>query len=138
MRVSFGVLAGAAFALSALPAAAHHGWGGNVDQVTEMTGVVVSPVSLSGPHGTMKIKTADGKTWDITLAPPFRTSAAGLKQDTIPVGAMLLVRIPFRPEVEVVCRAEVIYSDPGRGLGLRFVDLSAEGRAMLEHEIGNG
>ena len=91
MRILTGVLASAAFALSALPAYAHHGWGGNVDQVSEMTGVVVSPVSLSGPHGTMKIKTADGKTWDITLAPPFRTSAAGLKQDTIPVGAMVTV-----------------------------------------------
>ena len=91
LRISLGALAGASLALSALPAAAHHGWGGNVDQVSEMTGVVVSPVSLSGPHGTMKIKTADGKTWDITLAPPFRTSAAGLKQDTLKAGDMVTV-----------------------------------------------
>jgi len=91
VRMSFGTLAGATLALSALPAMAHHGWGGNVDQVSEMTGVVVSPVSLSGPHGTMKIKTADGKTWDITLAPPFRTSSAGLKQDTLKVGDMVTV-----------------------------------------------
>jgi hypothetical protein len=39
----------------------------------------------------MKIKTADGKVWDITLAPPYRTSSAGLKQDTIPVGSMVTV-----------------------------------------------
>src|ERR1044071_7837450 len=90
-RISLGALAGAALALSALPAVAHHGWGGNVDQVTEMSGMVVQPVSLSGPHGTMKIKTADGKTWDITLAPPFRTSSAGLKQDTLKVGDMVTV-----------------------------------------------
>ena len=68
-------------------------------------------------------------------------SAGGLYMNTtatIPQGAVLLVRIPFRPNETVVCRAEVIYSEPGRGLGLRFIDLSDEGRALLEHEIGNG
>ena len=84
--------AAAVLSLSVLPASAHHGWGGNVDQVSEMTGVVVEGVKLAGPHGTMKIKTEDGKTWDLTLAPPFRTSSAGLKPDTIPVGAMVTVR----------------------------------------------
>ena len=59
-------------------------------------------------------------------------------QATIPQGAMLLVRIPFRSDATMVCRAEVIYSEPGRGLGLRFIDLSDEGRALLEHEIANG
>jgi hypothetical protein len=83
---------GAIFVLAPLPASAHHGWGGNVDAVTDMTGIVVEGVKLSGPHGTMKIKTADGHTWDITLAPPYRTASAGLKQDTIPVGAMVTVR----------------------------------------------
>ena len=92
LRATIGAIAGAAALAFALPAAAHHGWGGNVDQVTDMTGVVVEGVKLAGPHGTMKIKTADGKVWDITLAPPFRTSSAGLKQDTIPVGAMVTVR----------------------------------------------
>jgi hypothetical protein len=93
LGAGLGAIAGAvAFTLSALPAAAHHGWGGNVDQVSEMTGTVVEGVRLAGPHGTMKIKTADGKTWDLTLAPPARTSSAGLRQDTIPVGAMVTVR----------------------------------------------
>lgn len=59
-------------------------------------------------------------------------------QATIPQGAMLMVRIPFRADAEVVCRAEVIYSEPGRGLGLRFRDLSDEGRAVLEREVANG
>lgn len=56
-------------------------------------------------------------------------------QTVIPQGAMLLVRIPFRPDTEVVCRAEVIYSDPGRGVGLRFRDVTDEGRAVLEREV---
>jgi hypothetical protein len=93
LRAGLGAIAcGAVLVLSQLPAAAHHGWGGNVDQVTDMTGVVVSGVSLAGPHGTMKIRTADGHVWDITLAPPYRTSQSGLKQDTIPVGATVTVR----------------------------------------------
>ena len=59
-------------------------------------------------------------------------------QAEIPQGAMLLVRIPFRPDAEVVCRAEVIYSEPGRGVGLRFRDVTEEGRAVLEREVSNG
>jgi hypothetical protein len=54
---------------STIPAFAHHGWGGNVDEVTAMTGTVTEGVKLAGPHGTMKIMTSDGKVWDITLAP---------------------------------------------------------------------
>ena len=83
---------GAAVILAPLSASAHHGWGGNVDQVSDMTGVVVESVKLAGPHGTMKIRTADGKVWDITLAPPYRTSEAGLKQDSIPIGEKVTVR----------------------------------------------
>jgi hypothetical protein len=59
-------------------------------------------------------------------------------QTVIPHGAVLLVRIPFRPDAEVVCRAEVIYSEPGRGVGLRFRDVTAEGRAVLERELSHG
>ena len=92
MRLNTIVLAAAISMASTIPAFAHHGWGGNVDEVTAMTGMVTEGVKLAGPHGTMKIMTSDGKVWDITLAPPFRTTSAGLKQDTIPVGAMVTVR----------------------------------------------
>lgn len=59
-------------------------------------------------------------------------------QASIPQGAVLMVRIPFRPNVEVVCRAEVIYSEPGRGVGLQFRDVTEDGRAVLERELANG
>jgi hypothetical protein len=65
-------------------------------------------------------------------------SPGGLYMNTqamIPEGAVLLVRIPFRRDAEFVCRAEVIYSEPGRGLGLRFRDLTDEARALLEREL---
>jgi hypothetical protein len=69
-----------------VPAIAHHGWGGYSDKEFEISGTVESPVSLAGPHATMKIK-VDGKIWDVVLAPPARTENAGLKEGTIPVGA---------------------------------------------------
>ena len=91
LRTFLSAAAGIGALVLAIPASAHHGWGGNVDQVTDMTGTVVSSVSLAGPHATMKIN-ADGHVWDITLAPPFRTREAGLKDGTIPVGETVTVR----------------------------------------------
>jgi hypothetical protein len=88
-------LALAAFALVALvavPAVAHHGWGGQAEQESTLTGVVESPVSLAGPHGAFKLKTSDGQVWDITLAPSNRTAAAGLKEGVLPLGATVSVR----------------------------------------------
>ena len=68
-------------------------------------------------------------------------SPGGLYMNTqadIPSGAMLLVRIPFQPGVEVVCPAEVIYSEPGKGVGLRFRDVPDEAMAVLKRETLNG
>ena len=78
------------FVLSALPVLPHHGWGGNLDEEFEITGTVETGVSLAGPHATMKVR-ADGKVWDITLAPPPRTDQAGLKEGVIPVGAKVTI-----------------------------------------------
>jgi hypothetical protein len=79
-----------ALSISVVPAWAHHGWGGNSDEEFDLTGTVESPVSLAGPHATMKLK-VEGKIWDITLAPPARTEAAGLKEGVIPKGATVTV-----------------------------------------------
>jgi hypothetical protein len=72
------------------PLSAHHGWAGQQNQESSVTGVVVEPVSLAGPHATMKIR-VDQQVWDVTLAPSNRTAAAGLKAETIPVGATVTV-----------------------------------------------
>jgi hypothetical protein len=79
-----------ALLVSALPAAAHHGWGGNGQDEFELTGTVEQVVSLAGPHATMKVR-AQGQVWDITLAPPARTQAAGLTDKVIPVGAQVKI-----------------------------------------------
>ena len=80
------LIGGALLTLTATAAVAHHGWGGN-NQAVQVTGTVVTPVDLSGPHGTMQIRDADGQVWDLTLAPAPRTTRAGLAADTLAVGA---------------------------------------------------
>ena len=78
--------------LSTAPALAHHGWGGQGSENFELTGKVEKAVSLAGPHATMQVKDSKGQVWDITLAPPARTDGAGLKENTIPVGATVTIR----------------------------------------------
>jgi hypothetical protein len=68
-------------------ALAHHGWGGYLESEFDISGTVVTPVSLAGPHATMTIKGSDGHDWLLTLAPPPRTSAAGLKDGMLAVGS---------------------------------------------------
>jgi hypothetical protein len=87
LSVGLGILT---LSLSALPVAAHHGWAGNSDEEFELTGTVETGVSLAGPHATMKLR-ADGKVWDLTLAPPAATDRAGLKEGIIPVGATVTI-----------------------------------------------
>lgn len=86
LRLSLCSIVVLALAIAAIPAFAHHGWSGNGKEEFEITGTVVSPVNLSGPHATMKIR-ANDQVWDATLAPPARTERAGLKEGIIPVGA---------------------------------------------------
>jgi len=78
-------------ATTAGSALAHHGWSGNSAGDVEVTGTVVTAVSLSGAHGTMQIEDSDGQLWSITLAPGPRTHRAGLREDIIPVGAEVTV-----------------------------------------------
>ena len=73
-----------------LTASAHHGWAGYSDKEFELTGVVSTPLAMAGAHATMKIKAGD-QIWNLTLAPPARTTAAGLREETIPVGATVTV-----------------------------------------------
>ncbi len=76
--------------LSPLAAGAHHGWGGYVESLSDLSGTVETTVSLAGPHATMRVS-AEGHVWDVVLAPPARTQAAGVKAGMIPVGAKVIV-----------------------------------------------
>jgi hypothetical protein len=90
-RFSVCLGAAAALAITALPAAAHHGWSGQGQEQFELSGKLHKDVSLAGPHATMQIVDADGQVWDLTLSPPARTSRAGLTEGVIPMGAEVTI-----------------------------------------------
>ncbi|HEX8284383.1 MAG TPA: PilZ domain-containing protein [Pyrinomonadaceae bacterium] len=64
-------------------------------------------------------------------------SPGGLYMNTqaeIPEGALLTLRLPLEGR-DVVCNGEVVYSNPGRGVGVTFQGLSEEDRAQLESAL---
>ncbi len=64
-------------------------------------------------------------------------SAGGLYMNTqaeLPEGALLTLRLPLEGR-DVVCNGEVVYSNPGRGVGVTFQGLSDEDRARLESAL---
>ena len=85
-------LTGAALGLLGTQAFAHHGWAGQQQDQSEITGTLKTDVDLAGPHGTMQIVDDKGQLWDVTLAPAARTQNAGLKPGVIPVGAKVRIR----------------------------------------------
>lgn len=80
----------AAASMPGLPVAAHHGWAGQGNDLTELQGTVHQAVNLVNPHAGFQVM-ADGKVWDITLAPPSRTQGAGLEASTLKVGDQVTV-----------------------------------------------
>ena len=53
----------------------------------------------------------------------------------LPEGSILLIRIPLGGNKELVCNAEVVYTKPGEGVGLRFQGLTEEAKRLLENEL---
>ena len=74
----------AAAALFSTPTAAHHGWGGYLDEEFSLTGVVES-ANLGGPHGLLRVRSGRA-VWDVVLAPPTRITRAGLTPAAVPRG----------------------------------------------------
>jgi hypothetical protein len=104
--------------------------------------------SLDGPDDRRRYDRArlivdvffDGK--DVTgIASTKDISVGGFYMNTqaaLPEGAVLLVRIPLGDGKQMIANAEVVYSNPARGVGLRFQSLSEENRALIESELGRG
>ncbi len=67
-------------------------------------------------------------------------SPGGLYMNTqaeLPEGAVLTLRLPLEGR-DVVCNGEVVYSNPGVGVGVTFQGLSGEDRAHLERALAKG
>ena len=55
-------------------------------------------------------------------------------QTRIPVGSMLALRIPIGGD-HVIVRGEVVYSNPGEGVGVKFHEVSEDTRRVLERGL---
>lgn len=101
--------AAAMIALLALtaPAAAHHGWGGyDSSRTVTLTGTVRS-IAYQNPHAGLKLQ-AEGKEWDVVLAPITRMSSRGLPDGAIKAGDTVTVAGYVNREVPTELRAETI------------------------------
>ena len=58
-------------------------------------------------------------------------------QAEIPEGSLLTLRIPLGGQ-DVVCNGEVVYSNPGRGVGVTFQGLSDADRRRLGDALAQG
>ena len=69
---------------------AHHGWS-EYDQTktVKLTGTITQS-GYEHPHGVVKLN-ADGKSWLVVLAPPFRMENRGLSKSDIANGAQVTV-----------------------------------------------
>ena len=64
-------------------------------------------------------------------------SPGGLYMNTqaeLPEGSVLTLRLPLEGR-DVICNGEVVYSNPGRGVGVNFQGLSDEDRELLERTL---
>ena len=73
--------------------------------------------------------TGVASTKDIGLGGLYLTT-----QTRIPVGANLALRIPLGNE-HIVVKGEVVYSNPGQGVGVKFQELSDEARTAIERSV---
>jgi len=73
--------------------------------------------------------TGVASTRDLSLGGIYLSTKAN-----IPIGSTLTLRIPVGVQRAVV-KGDVIYSNPGQGVGVRFHRLSAEARAVMEREL---
>lgn len=74
--------------------------------------------------------TGIASTKDISLGGLYMNTQAEL-----PEGAVLTLRIPFGDEQQVVVNAEVVYSNPGHGVGVRFHGLAEKDRELMTREL---
>jgi hypothetical protein len=77
--------------------------------------------------------TGVASTKDISVGGFYLNTKADLAE-----GAVLLVRIPFGVGKQIIANAQVVFKDPGHGVGLRFLGLSEENRTLIESELERG
>jgi len=89
------------------PAGAHHGWSGyDASRLVTLTGTVQS-ATFDFPHAMLMLQ-ADGKVWEVVLAPPSRMERRGLPAGSIEAGQEVTVEGYLHRTDETEFRAERI------------------------------
>lgn len=84
------ILLAAGVAVSAVPVAAHHGWGSyDAANPVNATGRI-QRVSFDNPHGTIWLQ-AEGRTLEVVLAPPSRMINRGLRPEQLQAGETVTI-----------------------------------------------
>lgn len=74
-----------AVALAPVPLMAHHGWSNyHEDKPLTVDGTITAS-TYGNPHGTARVE-ANGKTWDVVLAPTSRMQTRGLTEAMLQKG----------------------------------------------------
>lgn len=82
---------------------------------------LIIDVHFDGADSTGVASTKDISRGGLYLTTPTR----------IPVGATLTMRIPLEDD-HVVVKGEVVYSNPGEGVGVKFREISEDAQALIE------
>ncbi len=89
----------------AIPSAlAHHGWASYKEDI-EIT-LTVKELKLGNPHDRLIATDAEGKEWNLLMAPPARNRRFGFDETTVNVGQEIELfgqRHPTRREIKVHC-----------------------------------
>jgi Family of unknown function (DUF6152) len=89
------------------PARAHHGWSGyDASRLVTLTGTVQS-ATFDFPHAMLVLQ-ADGKLWEVVLAPPSRMERRGLPAGSVEAGKEVTVEGYAHRTDETEFRAERI------------------------------
>ncbi len=76
--------------LTAASAMAHHGWDWAEEKQSQIEGKIEA-ISMAPPHPSLKVRTADGKTWQVDLGNPNQTARSGFTGDTAKAGDAITV-----------------------------------------------
>lgn len=76
--------------LFAAGAQAHHGWSWAEGEQVTLNGTLES-ISMAPSHPTLRVKAADGKSWQVDLGNPSQTQRSGFTGDTAKVGDAIVV-----------------------------------------------
>lgn len=79
------MLCATTLALFTMQVFAHHGWAWAEEEQYELKGTIAE-ISMAPPHPALRVKSQDGRLWQVDLANPNQTQRSGFTGDTAKAG----------------------------------------------------